>query len=50
MDRMRNSEGYSLHNVLACCGTCNGMKSAQDFSSFLAHVMRITENLSATGR
>lgn len=47
MDRMHNHSGYDVHNVLACCGICNGMKSNHGFSEFLAHMEIIMKNLTA---
>lgn len=45
MDRMDNDIGYTVYNVLSCCGTCNGMKSKLSFHAFLAHTEIIMKNL-----
>lgn len=46
LDRMNNEPFYDLTNTLACCSSCNAMKSKTPFSAFLAQVQTIAENVS----
>lgn len=41
VDRVDNEEGYSLRNCVACCTTCNIMKSTLTHSEFLSHIEKI---------
>jgi len=41
LDRIDNSKGYSLDNVVACCKPCNLMKKNMEQSDFLNHVEKI---------
>lgn len=41
IDRVDNSLGYFLANVVPCCTLCNQMKLTSTQSEFLAHVRRI---------
>jgi hypothetical protein len=34
IDRVDNSRGYELHNVVPCCGTCNKAKSGMPVDQF----------------
>ena len=46
LDRIDNSEGYHIFNVVPACTTCNRMKLAMSIKTFLNHVARIHNNLS----
>lgn len=41
LDRVDNSIGYTIKNVIVCCGICNTMKSCMSSSEFLTHVNKI---------
>jgi len=41
LDRVDNSRGYVLDNVVPCCGRCNKMKSSMLKGEFLGHIKRI---------
>lgn len=45
LDRVDNSLGYSLGNVVACCFTCNTMKMSLPLEVFLEHVDSIRRHL-----
>lgn len=45
IDRIDNSSGYSVENIVACCWECNRMKSKLEQQEFIEHVERIYENL-----
>lgn len=44
LDRIDSKKGYTLKNVVACCYTCNTMKSSLDVSDFYKHLKRILEH------
>lgn len=44
LDRMNNSVGYVLHNVVPCCTFCNRMKYTHDAESFIKQCTKISEN------
>ena len=43
LDRVENSKGYILENVVPCCSVCNRMKSDCVISTFLSHIKAIYE-------
>jgi len=43
IDRTDSSKGYSVDNIVPCCGTCNLMKNTNDKDLFLAQCKKITE-------
>ncbi len=43
VDRMDNTLGYVLGNVITCCKTCNHAKRDMSFDDFLAWIARLTE-------
>lgn len=45
IDRLDNTKGYYSLNTVSCCGTCNMMKNAQSFQSFLKKVKQINQHL-----
>lgn len=42
IDRLDNSKGYTLDNVVPCCIVCNKMKKAMDAETFVNHVHTIS--------
>lgn len=38
LDRVDNSIGYILENVVPCCVTCNSMKMAMSYNEFITHL------------
>ena len=43
LDRVNNSKGYILDNLVPCCKECNLMKRAMDVSVFLSYIQKIYE-------
>lgn len=41
IDRVDNSKGYLLANVVPCCADCNKAKGARDYTYFIAWLKRI---------
>lgn len=41
IDRIDNSKGYTMDNVVACCATCNYMKRGLSVAEFLCHIKKI---------
>lgn len=41
IDRMDNSRGYVLDNVVPCCGICNTMKRTLNYDDFLSRIKSI---------
>jgi hypothetical protein len=41
LDRLDNSKGYDLENVITCCGICNFMRNKLTMEDFFAHVAKI---------
>ena len=41
IDRVKNSDGYTLENCVSCCSRCNWMKHAASGDDFLGHVAKI---------
>lgn len=46
LDRVDNTKGYEIDNVVPCCSVCNVMKKAYTQEFFLNHVNKIHDNLS----
>lgn len=46
LDRMDNTLGYTLENVVTSCRTCNLAKRDMSFEDFIAYLDRITEHRS----
>ena len=49
LDRINNSKGYTLLNVVPCCKECNYSKSKRNFDDFINHIERIYLNLVEKG-
>lgn len=45
LDRVNNSLGYSLDNVLPCCKVCNTMKMDTNLDEWLIHIKKIIKNI-----
>lgn len=41
LDRMDSSKGYTIDNVVTCCGECNRRKSDMPYEEFLAWIERV---------
>jgi hypothetical protein len=41
IDRLNNTEGYTLENAVPCCVKCNMMKYTYSCEEFLTHVTKI---------
>ena len=44
IDRVDNTKGYINGNCVACCPTCNKMKSALSYEEFISHIKKIIKN------
>lgn len=44
IDRIDNSLGYSLDNIIPCCEWCNKMKLASKQDEFFTHIKKIFKN------
>lgn len=44
LDRVDNDKSYTVDNVVPCCGTCNGAKSAMTVKEFRAWAVRLCEH------
>lgn len=45
IDRIDNTKGYFIDNVVPCCKNCNGMKSSHSQQFFIDHMTKILSNL-----
>ncbi len=43
IDRINNSIGYTIKNVVPCCGICNKAKRDMPFSEFIQWIRNLTE-------
>lgn len=41
IDRVDNSKGYTIDNVVACCTECNFMKLDKDYQEFIDYLDRV---------
>lgn len=46
IDRIRNSEGYTLENVVSCCNSCNYMKHTKSQEEFIGKCKQIAQKFS----
>lgn len=42
IDRIDNTKGYTLDNVVSCCGKCNAMKSIMGAEDFISQCHKIS--------
>ncbi len=45
LDRLDNSQGYTLANVVACCRQCNWAKGSLGYDEFVAWLFRASEHV-----
>lgn len=45
IDRINNTKGYTLANVVSCCKYCNKAKNDQSYDEFLDRIKRIHSHL-----
>jgi len=41
LDRVNNTKGYIIDNIVSCCAICNGMKETLTVNEFLNHCKKI---------
>jgi hypothetical protein len=46
IDRINNSKGYEIENVVPCCVTCNYAKKGMSYDEFILWIDRVHNNLS----
>lgn len=44
IDRIDNSKGYTIDNVVPCCSLCNWQKKDMTVLEFISHAQKITEH------
>ena len=49
VDRLDNTQGYHMFNVVPCCGVCNKMKLSMTPEDFIEHVKKIFRRMSSNG-
>jgi hypothetical protein len=47
LDRVDNSLGYTLDNVVPCCSTCNKAKLTMGYSQFIDWILKVSDNVKA---
>jgi hypothetical protein len=45
MDRIDNTIGYTIRNIVPCCKTCNYLKKATDYEEFVGHIHKMSNHL-----
>lgn len=43
LDRVDNNQGYTLQNIVACCGDCNHAKSDMTQAQYINQCIRVTK-------
>ena len=49
IDRVDNTEGYSLENCVSCCWICNDMKSSRTKEFWLEHMKKVLDHFLSYG-
>lgn len=49
IDRIDPAKGYTINNIVPCCGSCNTAKLAMSYDTFIKWVDRIYHHLSKKG-
>lgn len=49
LDRVNNEKGYTLDNVVPCCGFCNRAKSSASQEVFISWIRRVANHLDEIG-
>lgn len=49
IDRVDNTRGYVIDNVIPCCSKCNYMKNSSEVSEFLEHILKIAKHHKLSG-
>lgn len=44
VDRLNNTQGYVIENLVPCCKECNSMKGELSYKAFIAHIQRIASH------
>jgi len=50
LDRVDNSKGYVVGNVVPCCRSCNRAKDTKTYSEFTSWVLRVCTHLNLTAK
>ena len=45
LDRIDNTKGYTIDNVVPCCKLCNGLKKATPLNEWIDHMVKIINNI-----
>jgi hypothetical protein len=45
LDRVDNTKGYTIDNVVPCCTTCNRLKKATPVKEWIDHMVKIINNI-----
>jgi len=49
LDRVDNTKGYTIDNVVSCCGICNGAKSSMTLEEFEVWITRLCKHYGGRG-
>lgn len=44
LDRIDNTKGHTLDNVVPCCWSCNNLRGSRELSKFMEHLNKIVKN------
>lgn len=44
IDRIDNDEGYTIENIVACCGDCNRIKTSKSTDEFFKKIKKIVDH------
>ena len=48
IDRVDNKKGYTINNIVSCCGRCNIMKNTMEKDEFIKHCNKIVTNFNSS--